>query len=439
MTAQYDSIRFIGYAVPTTPADMVAVGDPNGSGAVAGTYRAAADMTADIQGRALVLKNAVDTARAALPDGDDPSILNVFVAPEFFWHGTMGPYVYKPSEGDPADTILTVLQQQFPPADYPHFLLVLGSVITAEVGDIDAVLSSSTTTVRNDIVRALGEGLNASAGPLNLVIFDAFVNFIKNAHAYPEVEVRNRALVLSGSAVDGVSVPLGAHALTAEKYYDSTEDFLLWDVTGKHVITEQMAAYPVLDTSAGDFKTDPFDPYAIFTVPTAAAPLNVGVEICLDHSDRRLRKSAMRSPWPTAGDGVDLHLVPSCGMQLHAPSVAARAGGWAFNCDGQYALGEAAQAGAGQRGTVAGVDCDYTDYVDVAGPAYAAHTQLARIKTGPVCADQNTLGSHDATFEPAPEVTVVPVTSVPAHDEFFAGGAGAIHIYGKDIPLPLRP
>ncbi len=100
-----------------------------------------------------------------------------------------------------------------------------------------------------------------------------------------------------------------------------------------------MSAYPILDTSGGDFKFEPRDPYAIFRV-AGSDPVTVGVEICLDHSDHRMRKSVDRSPWPARGDGLDLHLIPSCGMQLHRPSVAARAGGWAFNCDGQYALGD---------------------------------------------------------------------------------------------------
>ncbi len=267
-----------------------------------------------------------------------------------------------------------------------------------------------------------------------------FVNFVKNGHAYPSVEVRNRALVLAPTPVDGVTAPIGARALTTEKYYDSNEDFLLWDVTGKPVITEQMTAYPILDTSGGDFKADAFDPYAIFTVPNGDRPITVGVEICLDHSDHRLRKSAEISPWPTAASGIDLHLIPSCGMQLHPPSVAAKAGGWAFNTDGQYALGDAAQAGDAQRGEVAGVDSIHTDYADAASSAYGAHTQLARVKTAPVGADENAPGSHDATFEAAPDVavTVSPVKAAANHDEFFAGGAGAVHIYGKDAPLPLR-
>lgn len=201
--SSYEKVRFIGYAVPTTPADMVAVGDPNGSGAVAGTYRGTDDFAADIAARAGFLKTAVDTAKAALPSGDE-GVLNVFLAPEFYWHGTMGPYVHKPGDADPGDEILSLLQSLFPAAEYPDFLLVLGSVISAEVGDIDTVLASSTTTVRNDIVRALGEGWNAADGPLADVIFDMFVNFVKNAHAYPEVEVRIRALIISATPTAGI-------------------------------------------------------------------------------------------------------------------------------------------------------------------------------------------------------------------------------------------
>lgn len=265
------------------------------------------------------------------------------------------------------------------------------------------------------------------------------VNFIKNAHAYPVVEVRNRALVISSTPVGGVTEDFsGATALTAEKYFDSNEDFLLWDVTGKPVITEQMTAYPVLDTSAGDFKKHATDPHAIFRL-TGEAPIDVAVEICLDHSDRRLRGSTQRSPWPTREDGVALHLVPSCGMQLHPPAVAARAGGWAFNCDGQYALGDTSTAGTAHRGDVGGVACVYTDHVDAASGAYGSHTQLARVKSAAVGADVKAAGSHDATFDPASDVdvTVLPLTVDASFDTFFAGGPGAVHIYGKDAPLPL--
>lgn len=437
--ADYSKVRFIGYAIPTAPADMVAVGDPNGSGAVAGTYRASDDFGADIEARAQTLKRAVDTAKAALDDVGDPDVLNVFLAPEFFWHGTVGPYSHKPSDQDPADVILRRLAELFPADEYPHFYLVLGTVITAEVADIDAVFSSSASTVRNDVVRQLGESWRSSAGPMKDVIFDMLVNFIKVAHSYPLVEVRNRALVISATPVEGVLSELGVTAYTTEKYFDSNEDFLLWDVTGRPAVTEPMTAYPVLDISGGDFKTEAFDPYAIVGVPTASDALHIGVEICLDHADHRLRRSVALSPWPRRSDGVDLHLIPSCGMQLHPPAVAARAGGWAFNCDGQYPLGPGT-AGTPQRGVVGGVNSVYADYTNPASPAYGAHTQLARVRTAAEQADQFASGAHDATFDDPPEVSidVLPVDGSSTHGAFFAGGPGAVHIYGKSDPLALR-
>ncbi|MCR2800866.1 hypothetical protein QNO21_06000 [Microbacterium sp. zg-Y818] len=439
-TPAYDKVRFAGYAIPTTPADIIAFGDQRGRGAMAGTYRAADDLLTDVRGRAAVMKAAVDLTHGALPDLGDPSVLNVFVAPEFFWHGPLGPYVSTPGGRDPAEIVLEVLSEQFPASQYPHFLLVLGSVITAEVADIDAVLDSVDARTRTDIVRHLGEAWRRSSGVMRGVIFDMMVDFIRSAHAYPLVQVRNRGLVISSTPVDGIVSALGAGAFTTQKHYDSNEDFLLWETAGKPAVTEAMAAYPGLDLSTGDFKAHASDPHAIFAVPDDRTAVNVAVEVCLDHADRRLRKSSARSPWPRPDDGLDLHLVPSCGMQLHAPAVAARSGGWAFNCDGQYPLGHLGTEGVRRQGVVAGVECVYADYVDSASPAHAAHTQLARVRTGPLLPDENVSGAMDATFMPPPQVTVdiLPVPPVVEVRGLFAGGAGAVHIYGRTEPMPLR-
>jgi hypothetical protein len=434
----YDRVRFIGYAIPTTPAQLIGIGDPDGSGMVAGTYPAADDFDTDIRTRAAVLKAAIDTAKRALAPHDDPTVLNVFVAPEFFWHGPMGPYVHTPADADPADRIREVMRELLPPGDYPHFLFVLGTVVTAAAADIDGVLGASSTVVRNDVVRALGEAWLASAGPLTDVILDSLVNFIKSGHAYPAVEVRNRAIVVSASPVQiGAGQPVTE--LTTEKYFDSNEDFLLWDVTGRPVITEQMTAYPVIDPSGGEVKTGPFDPYSVFRVPGTAAHVHMGVEICLDHADHRLRRSVTRNRWSRPEHGIDLHVIPSCGMQLHHQAVAARAGGWAFNCDGEYGLGPAAEGGMPQRGVVAGVDCAFADYFLLEDPRYGAHTQLAFIAAGPAESNPRAAGARDARFAAAADVSVDVIPVEPTADlaTCFAGGPGAVHIYGKESPLPL--
>ena len=60
------------------------------------------------------------------------------------------------------------------------------------------------------------EGWRESDGPSALVIFDSLINFIKNCHAYPAVEVRNRRSWARGD-LDGIDTEFGVLELT-EKY-----------------------------------------------------------------------------------------------------------------------------------------------------------------------------------------------------------------------------
>lgn len=123
---QVRKIRFIGYAIPTTPSNLVSIGDPNGPGAVAGTYLGYHDSNShleeiiqnDIQGRIDIVKNAVDTARENLPDGDE--VINLFVAPEFYFHGTRGPYIFSDPKFDPIHIVKEKVKKTFTPQDYPH-------------------------------------------------------------------------------------------------------------------------------------------------------------------------------------------------------------------------------------------------------------------------------------------------------------------------------
>lgn len=431
----YSKVRFAGFAIPTTPAAIVAVGDVDGSGAVAGTYPAHADAAADMAARLDVMQSAVDVAFAQIAMGaNDDDVLTVFVAPEFYWHSDIGPYVYASGEADPAETLLAELTARFSAEKYPNTLFVFGTIISAQVDDLEAVLNDSSVIQRNNVVKAIGEGWVNSTGAIQDALFDMMINFVKLGHAYPKVIVRNRALVVGSPALRGVAGSLETTSLTTEKYFASNEDFLLWDVTGKPVVTEQMVAYPQLDLSSGDLKQSSGDSHAIFEVTGGPT---IGVEICLDHSDHRLRRSAALSPWPAAGDGVQLHVIPSCGMQIHPASVAAITGGLAFNCDGLYGL-DGATSGEAIRGDVGGVASVHTSYIDGTDTTYGAHTMLARVVTGPVLGDSAKPGAENATFAvPDVDVTVVPVPRTAEMQSVFAGGPGAVHLYGLTTPLAI--
>lgn len=444
-TNNYSTIRFIGYTLPTTPADMVAIGNPNGPGAVAGTYLGNADLATDISARIAVLKNAVDAAKSQLPQNEAPAgVINLFMAPEFFFHGLQGPYVFDTKSNDPVVAILKELALVFNATDYPNWTFIFGSAITAKVDNIEKIYAANSTTVRNAVVEALSKQWLAAYGPLNGVIFDMLVNFIKNCHSYPSLEVRNRALIISNIPLDTPLATLNTNNMTSEKYYVSNEDFLLYEVSGNpNVITEQMTAYPYIDLSNGDIKKTSYDKHAIFRQNYGDGNfpnyMDFGIEVCLDHSDVRLRRNIDNEPFPLPGDAVHIHLIPSCGMQISQPSVAADTNGFVFNCDGQYALDSSISQA--QQGTLNNVTCIYANYVDANNSNYAGHTQLARVQTPAQGGDPNKSTSSNASFQTlnATDITIVPVAAVPNLDQYFAGGAGQVHIYGLGVPYTLYP
>lgn len=207
------------------------------------------------------------------------------------------------SIGRPVTFLGQLLAEAFNPVDYPGWTFICGTAITAMVKNIGAVMESSSVKTRNSVVRNLSETWQASFGPLKGVMFDMLVNFIKNCHAYPNCEVRNRAVIVSNIPIRPPEADTPTSLMTTEKYYVSTEDFLLYDVAGKQVVTEQMTAYPVIDLSGGDSKQRAFDTYAIFRQngvnpdnPVRTSVTDYGVEICLDHSDTRLRRNIDNEP-----------------------------------------------------------------------------------------------------------------------------------------------
>jgi len=429
---QYSNIRFIGYAIPTTPAELVSIGDPNGPGAVAGVYLGDEDTTQDYTARIDILKTVVDQAKEALKDKENEGVINLFVAPEFYFHGPNGPYLYQ--DDDQTEKIMAQLAATFNQADYPNWIFVCGSVVSTNVRDPQRVSDSALAALRNNIVHNLSTQWLKAFGPMKLAIMDMLVNFIKVCHSYPLCEVRNRTIVINNLFQDDTSTPYGGPAMSTEKYYVSNEDFILYNpVTPPEeqeegldiIITEQMVGYPALDLSGGDFKEKPDDPYAIFRqrINDKVIYMDLGIEICLDHSDARLRRNL--STFSTVNNGgVHVQIIPSCGMQINSKNVAADHDGFVFNCDGQYALS------SGDMGVFASYTCPSDN-------RYAAHTQLARVDEKAEGDDPVDPLSKNATFKDIsfiePEVLEVPGDV----SLYFAGGPGAIHIYGFDYGIQL--
>ena len=433
---KYDKIRMIGYAVPTTPGGVISIGDPNGAGAVAGYYLGNDDFTTDISQRIKILKSAVDTAKAKIVESES-GIINLFVAPEFYFHSKSGPYIHDNSENDPIIAIKEQLAATFNAKDYPNWMFVCGSVISTQIKDIQQVLTSQSVQSRNKVVATLSEEWQKSFGPLKGVFFDMLVNFIKVCHSYPDCEVRNRSIIINNMSIDSPQGGIATTIMSTEKYYVSNEDFLLYDTkASQQVITEQMTSYPVIDLSAGDSKQNAFDEYAIFRQNiniTNAAAMDYAVEICLDHSDTRLRKNINNEPAPIVAPHVQI--IPSCGMQIKAASVAVDKNGFVFNCDGQYALSELNKGQA----VINEVDSLFANY---SKDDYAAHTQLAHVSEKATGRNPNSPSSTNATFTELNSelVQCFAVENPPANvGDYFAGGVGQVHIYGLKQPFTLYP
>lgn len=144
-----------------------------------------------------------------------------------------------------------------------------------------------------------------------------------------------------------------------------------------------------------------------------------GLEICADHGNGRLKK-ALRASAGTQ-KSVDVQLIASCGMQPNDDAIAARAGGWVFNCDGWN--GKPDKGGTFVERKPGGPDAPET-----AGrkPVYP-HTVVAR-------------GTADGkwgmgTYKPQ----TFDLTGVLGWgDPLFGEGPGELHIYAAE-PLPTEP
>lgn len=441
-TNNHSKVRFVGYAISTFPAHLR-------DGLGGGTYLGNDDTQVDIAARIEILKNAVFTAKAQLPADEDVSqITNVFVAPEFFFHGTQGPYLYDEDKNDPVIQIMEELALTFNARDFPNWTFVFGTVITAKVANSQRLFASSSVQIRNATVEFLVEQERKATSGMSGIVSNALHNFIAACQADPDVSVRDRALIVSNISLDSSQFALNTNCMTSEKYFISGEDFVLYDTRGKKdVITEQMTAYPHIDLSNGDIKKSAYDPYAIFRQhygeENTPSYMDFGVEICLDHDDERLRINLGDEPFPVVSDAVHVQLIPSCGMAIQAASVVADKNGFVFNCDGQYPLdGTHNQV---QKGNIGGVQCVYINHNPSPTDAYnyhSAHTQLARVETA---AKGNNPNKDSASFETLPDSDIVciivnePELPVGNFNDYYAGGAGAVHIYGLNQPYDLYP
>ena len=98
-------------------------------------YLGLEDTTLDIRKRLDIMIHAVEAAYAKA-DNDDPTTLKIFIAPEFYWRGVDGAYVYTDDdEGGCKEicTILKSLEDYVAQKRFEDWLFVFGTVIVSEL------------------------------------------------------------------------------------------------------------------------------------------------------------------------------------------------------------------------------------------------------------------------------------------------------------------
>lgn len=401
-----------------------------------------------------------------------------FVIPEFFFHCKQGPYPNIKVDGQlyPFDYIISQLHQLLGaciPKDENYYNIIIGSVLTSNVADYNALLSSPAVKERQDQLNAiLPKGLSKSLKAFGHATWkrrlsnkalhtenselNALNNFMLMARANPLCTVRNRGAFFD---FHKTLIPDGK-VYVYEKQYESTVDLTMgmFDASGKvtpnGMITEWIGNYPSYSILSGDKQTSPYSNFARFTPPFAGFS-DYGVEICLDHRLQRLRRTVdMSMANGAAADNYPLfkQFIPSGGMQILDYSVAAAKNSVIFNADGcdkiyyvytdpnSYILN-------GNAGKFKGITCGvYTQSVQSKwlardGSTYYSHSQLAfTTNDSNVGGFNNALGLNNPkgkTYNGPPDKpynvltdSFNPViTPMPGESLCFAGSTGELHYY----------
>ncbi len=398
---KYTNVQFVGYSVSTHPGIYE-------DKSLYKFYPGLADDRADLEARLALLERAVLLAGNFFSEDED--VYRVFVAPEFFFRGACGAYAGPGMEVFLGNALDEILARCGGKVD----LAVWGTGLFA-----DQALNMEKASIRSKIFlgddflavyqacKELRDKMGMPTPDLAGILFhldelegmengqaaqelDPLASVVKellaSCDSSAEISVRNVSHISCGSG----------RRLAVQKQYKSKVDFILnhYSGTGREknnagAFLQTIVRYPEIFASPGERKLEDGDPYCVFS----EGGLKIGVEICLDHIRRRLVRSKAQ---------VDLQIVPSCGVEITPGSVSARAGGYVFNCDGDYLL-EDARNGVG------------------------SHTQLFRVEESAGAEKSAVLGRR-----------IEPERAVPVEHSagsLLAHGAGELHIYA---PQPVN-
>ncbi len=319
---------------------------------------------------AQVMKAAYSAVQEKKPDN---SVLRIFMVPEFFMRGINGAYKFK------------------------NIALAIEGV-QAMAGDL---MFSNWLFVFGTIVGRSHPVVGPKGGPVEIYIDGG-------------IEAYNYCPVISGGwDVDGSNNAQARQAAThlVQKQYLSTGGVTDFISTVDNSSTWSRINYLPATRSSGpgrETQRRGDDGGAIFTV----GGVTFGLEVCLDHSQGRLKASPPLPGQPL----VQIQLVPSCGMSINKSSVVAVNGGWVFNVDGWSRVKN------GRRIRGYHTDLQRVTEVAVSGATSPASSSFDKIKLVPASTPRRVALSESPDFV----------------QELYALGSGQLFVYDPvEIPAAI--
>ncbi|MFM2481598.1 hypothetical protein [Celerinatantimonas sp. YJH-8] len=431
-------------------------------------------MQKDLDARITAFLAAFEIAYEASTQIEDHELC-FFIVPEFYFHSKHGPYPgieinHKSALAYIKDQLKNHLEDKLKKSHH-SWIITSGGILTTHVKNIAKFLKRSDVKERLKKLNKAYHNINSPTADTLTHVGLTRLKSLNTTHVSTEKEanfnaivnkyrqdplctVRNRSLLFYYE-YDSQKVS----SYSFEKQGESTVDLTLGKVEDNDIIpdgqiTEWLANYPPVSIlngdNQGDGKSKLSSPGARVSLSYAASPIELGLEICLDHRLQRLRRTVNMPHNPD----LDVQLIASGGMQLLDYSIAAGMGGVIFNADGcdsildHYdATGKPVIHENGQiKEVISGVySLSAQTCVKKGRINYFSHSQLAfrTNESGPsdYINPKTILNTGGHTFlGAAPEVrnplldayhkvTIHQIDPITDTKEFFTAGLGEIHQY----------
>ncbi len=317
---KYKKVQFLSWEIYSGPYFTDAI---KGEGAYLGIFNTqssdkrmdALGQCVDIEARIAFAKSAIEKALKNSDTSKDT--LKVFMAPEFLFRGAGGAYLHDlingwkisaPKEfGDlgPYEKkwggLFGGLRKLVKDDDYEHWLFIFGTAISAtfptkKVNENKCILDPSKPgEIYNTSLIQMGGKENSK------------LNYASRKHYKSGIDFLKKNVQFGVAHENGTVKPFDPENLIPSDLMGVTEGGAVFQIAG-------------IEDSNG-------------------APIDFGLEICLDHGSSGGSGSNDFGRIRTAGKKVKIQLVPSGGMELVEKSVWLKdEKSYAFNCDGQNGL-----------------------------------------------------------------------------------------------------